>query len=46
MALAAEGQRITWTANADGTVRQLWERWDDRTKGWLALFDGTYVRRR
>jgi hypothetical protein len=36
--------RITWTPNADGTVRQLWESTD--TKGqWSTAFDGTYTRK-
>ncbi len=40
MALASTTQRITWTANADGSVRQYWESWDDKTKAWVAMFDG------
>jgi len=37
-------QRITWTPNADGTVRQLWETAD--AKGvWTVAFDGTYSKR-
>jgi hypothetical protein len=47
-AVAPNGQprtnRITWTPNADGTVRQLWE-----TKGqdgiWKTAFDGRYHRK-
>lgn len=36
-------QRITWTANADGTVRQLWEQ--ANTDGtWKVAFDGLYKR--
>lgn len=37
-------QRISWTPNADGTVRQLWE----SSKGngaWTVAFDGVYVRK-
>lgn len=35
--------RITWTPNADGTVRQLWESTD--AKGaWIVAFDGLYKR--
>ena len=37
-------QRITWTPNADGSVRQLWESAD--AKGaWTVVFDGTYIKR-
>ena len=36
-------QRITWTPNADGSVRQLWETAD--TKGaWSVTFDGHYTK--
>lgn len=35
--------RITWTPNADGSVRQLWESTD--AKGaWIVAFDGLYKR--
>jgi len=34
-------QRITWTPNADGSVRQLWEASDDAGK-WTTVFDGKY----
>ncbi len=44
MTLAAKGQRITWTANADGSVRQLWESWDEAKNAWVTAFDGRYVR--
>lgn len=37
--------RITWTPNADGSVRQFWESTD--AKGaWTVAFDGRYTRRR
>src|SRR5688572_24799132 len=37
-------QRITWTPNADGSVRQLWETAD--AKGaWKVAFDGRYTRK-
>jgi hypothetical protein len=36
--------RITWTPNADGTVRQLWESTDANGR-WTTAFDGTYRRR-
>ena len=36
--------RITYTPNADGTVRQLWESTD--AKGaWTVAFDGLYKRK-
>ena len=44
MRLAASGQRITWTANADGSVRQLWESWDPKADAWKVAFDGRYVK--
>lgn len=37
-------QRITWTPNADGSVRQLWEATD--AKGaWSTAFDGLYTKK-
>ncbi|HUR90069.1 MAG TPA: hypothetical protein VMZ74_13345 [Ramlibacter sp.] len=36
--------RITWTPNADGTVRQLWET-TAADGSWKATFDGTYRRK-
>lgn len=38
-------QRITWTPNPDGTVRQLWESSADKGKTFTIAFDGKYVRR-
>jgi hypothetical protein len=38
-------ERITWTANADGSVRQLWESSKDDGKTWSVAFDGLYRRR-
>ena len=36
-------QRITWTPNADGSLRQLWESAD--AKGaWTVVFDGKYTK--
>ena len=36
-------QRITWTPNADGSVRQLWE--SAGAKGaWTVVFDGKYTK--
>lgn len=37
--------RITWTPNADGTVRQHWEITRDKGASWETLFDGLYRRR-
>ena len=37
-------QRITWTPNADGSVRQLWETADAKSV-WTVSFDGTYTKR-
>jgi hypothetical protein len=34
--------RITWTDNADGTVRQLWEQSTDGGATWQTAFDGLY----
>jgi hypothetical protein len=36
--------RITWTPNADGSVRQLWESTDAEGR-WTVAFDGRYTRR-
>lgn len=41
---AAARDRITWTPNADGTVRQLWERSADGGATWTVAFDGLYTR--
>lgn len=38
--------RITWTPNPDGSVRQLWESSSDEGKTWKVMFDGRYVRSR
>lgn len=38
-------QRISWTPNADGSVRQLWETSDDGGASWQVSFDGHYRRR-
>ncbi len=37
-------QRISWTPNADGSVRQLWESTDGNGK-WSVVFDGLYKRK-
>ena len=36
--------RITWTPNADGSVRQHWESTDDQGR-WTTVFDGLYTRK-
>jgi hypothetical protein len=36
--------RITWSPNADGSVRQHWES-TDATGKWTTLFDGKYTRK-
>ncbi len=38
--------RITWTPNADGTVRQHWEQSLDAGKTWTTAFDGLYRRKK
>jgi hypothetical protein len=38
-------QRITWTKNADATLRQLWESSTDGGKTWTVAFDGLYRKR-
>ena len=39
-------QRIAWSLNDDGSVRQLWESSSDEGKTWTVQFDGRYVRRK
>lgn len=41
---AAKRHRITWTPNADGSVRQLWES-TDAAGEWSVAFDGLYRRK-
>ena len=38
-------ERITWTPQAGGSVRQLWESSKDGGATWTTQFDGLYVRR-
>lgn len=38
-------QRVTWTPNTDGSVRQLWEGSEDGGKTWTPVFDGLYRKR-
>lgn len=42
---AVTRHRITWTPNADGSVRQFWESTDDKG-AWTVAFDGNYTRRK
>lgn len=37
--------RISWTPNEDGTVRQVWEVSADEGGSWRVIFDGTYRRK-
>lgn len=37
-------ERITWTPNPDGSVRQLWESSTDGGRSWTVAFDGLYRR--
>ncbi len=39
-------QRITWSTNPDGSVRQLWESSDDGGATYRVAFDGKYVKRK
>lgn len=41
----AQRERISWTPNADGSVRQLWESSVDDGKTWTIAFDGQYRRK-
>jgi hypothetical protein len=41
---AVTKHRITWTPNADGSVRQHWESTDSSGK-WMTSFDGRYTRK-
>jgi len=38
-------QRITWTPQPNGDVRQLWESSQDGGKTWNVVFDGRYTKR-
>ncbi len=42
---ARQLERITWTPNSDGTVRQHWEQSADGGKTWTTAFDGLYRRK-
>ena len=39
-------QRIRWTPQPDGRVRQLWEASENDGKDWKVVFDGWYSKRR
>jgi len=39
-------EKITWTPNPDGSVRQHWEQSTDGGKTWTDAFDGLYRRRK
>ncbi len=41
---APQRQRIVWTRQDDGSVRQLWETSDDGGATWQVAFDGRYRR--
>lgn len=38
--------RITWTPNTDGSVRQLWESSPDGKNNWTVAFDGLYKKKK
>lgn len=38
--------RIVWTNNGDGTVRQVWERTVDKGESWILVFNGLYKKRK
>jgi len=40
----AQRERISWTPNADGSVRQLWETSKDDGRIWTTSFEGLYRR--
>ena len=37
--------RGTWTANADGSVRQFFEQQDPESREWTVWFDGLYIKK-
>jgi len=39
-------EKITWTPNADGSVRQHWEQSKDGGKTWTDAFDGLYRKKK
>ena len=38
--------RITWTPNSDGSVRQFWQASKDNGETWNTVFDGIYRKKR
>ena len=40
----AQHERISWTPNADGSVRQHWQARAAGGEEWSTVFDGTYRR--
>ncbi len=42
----AQNERITWTPNSDGTVRQHWESSTDGGRSWKTAFDGLYRKKK
>ena len=45
MRMSSASDRITWTPDPDGGVRQVWEQTSDGGKTWKSAFDGRYKRR-
>lgn len=43
-AAGSVGFRGSWTPNADGSVRQFFEQYNDETQSWDVWFDGKYER--
>ena len=39
-------QRISWTPNSDGSVRQLWQSRAENSEEWTSVFDGLYRRKK
>jgi hypothetical protein len=46
MVLSDASNRITWTPNADGSVRQFWETTKDRGQTWTVAFNGLYRKKK
>lgn len=45
MVMSDGENRITWSKQPDGTVRQHWETTSDEGKSWTTAFDGYYARK-
>jgi hypothetical protein len=41
----AARQQVSWSRNADGSVRQLWQTSNDGGATWSTTFDGKYVKK-